>query len=72
LWNERVEEITNIVAGDGHSGGDSRLVNDFVIMELGLPRSISATVLDDSINGHLLVYAADESLDNGGISVTLE
>ena len=72
LWEERVEEITNIVAGDGHSGGDSRLVNDFVNMELGLPRSISATVLDDSINGHLLVYAADESLDNGGISVTLE
>ncbi len=71
LWHERVEEITNIVAGDGHSGGDSRLVNDFVNMELGLPRSISSTVIEDSINGHLLVYAADESLDNGGVSVKI-
>lgn len=66
LWNERVEEITGIVEGDGHSGGDSRLVNDFVNMETGLPRSVSATVIDDSLNGHLLVYAADASLDNGG------
>ncbi len=72
LWNERVEEITNIVAGDGHSGGDSRLVNDFVNMEMGIPRSISSTVIEDSINGHLLVYAADESLDNGGVSVKIE
>ncbi len=68
LYNERIEEITGIEAGDGHSGGDSRLVNDFVNMELGLPRSISATVLDDSINGHLTVYAADKSLDCGGIT----
>lgn len=72
LWNERIEEITNVVAGDGHSGGDSRLVNDFVNMELGLPRSISSTVIEDSINGHLLVYAADESLDKGGVSVNID
>ena len=71
LYNERVEEITNIVEGDGHSGGDSRLVRDFVNMELGLPRSISSTVIEDSINGHLLVYAADESLDKGGVSVEI-
>ena len=72
LWNDRVEEITNIVTGDGHSGGASRLVNDFVNMEMGIPRSISSTVIEDSINGHLLVYAADESLDNGGVSVKIE
>ena len=68
LYNERIEEITGVEAGDGHSGGDSRLVNDFVNMELGLPRSISATVLEDSVNGHLTVYAADKSLDCGGIT----
>ncbi len=72
LYFEREEEITNVVAGDGHSGGDSRIVNDFVNMELGLPRSISSTVIEDSINGHLIVYAADESLDNGGVSVKIE
>lgn len=72
LYFEREEEITNVVAGDGHSGGDSRIVNDFVNMELGLPRSISSTVIEDSINGHLIVYAADESLDNGGLSVKIE
>ncbi len=72
LYFEREEEITNVVAGDGHSGGDSRIVNDFVNMELGLPRSISSTVIEDSINGHLIVYAADESLDDGGVSVKIE
>ena len=71
LYTERVEEITNVTAGDGHSGGDSRIVNDFVNMELGLPRSVSSTVIEDSINGHLIVYAADESLDNGGVSVRI-
>ena len=71
LWDERIEEITNVAVGDGHCGGDSRLVNDFVNMELGLPRSISSTVIEDSIYGHLLVYAADESLDKGGVSVKI-
>lgn len=65
-YDERVEEITGLNDGDGHSGGDSRLVEDFVNAELGLARSVSATVIDDSINGHLIVYAADESLESGG------
>lgn len=70
-WNERIEEMNNITNGDGHSGGDSRLVNDFVNMELGLERSISSTVIEDSLNGHLLVFAADASLDNGGTTEKL-
>ncbi len=65
LWTERVEEITGVEQNDGHSGGDSRLVEDFVKMLCGEEKSISATVIADSLNGHLCVYAADEAMEQG-------
>lgn len=71
LYNEREEVITGIEDGDGHGGGDSRIVKDFVSMENGEQKSISATVIDDSINSHLIVYAADKSLDEGGVTVNV-
>ena len=43
----------------GHGGGDRRLVEDFVRLIRGEPRSIAATTLDDSINGHLIGFCAD-------------
>ncbi len=45
----------------GHMGGDLRLVEDFVKTESGMPCSVSTTSIQDSINGHLCVYAADRS-----------
>ena len=68
-YTEREVKIDCIASGDGHHGGDSRLVADFVNLVTDQPRSISSTVIEDSINGHLIVYAADESLDNGGVRV---
>lgn len=46
----------------GHFGGDKGLVQDFCNIVLGKGKSISCTSIDDSINGHLLVYSADEAL----------
>lgn len=47
----------------GHFGGDKGLVQDFCNLALGKKKSISCTSIEDSINGHLLVYAADEALE---------
>lgn len=48
----------------GHGGGDLRLVEDFVNVLHGDEPSISATSLDDSVLGHLVVFKAGESLNS--------
>lgn len=54
------------VKGDMHGGGDHGLVADFVRVIRGEPASASTTQLADSINGHLLVFAAEEARKAGG------
>ena len=44
-----------------HGGGDLRLVGDFLNLLRGKPPSLSTTTLEDSLRGHLLVFAADRS-----------
>ncbi len=51
----------------GHFGGDRGLVREFSNMMLGKPASVSRTVIDDSITGHLLCYAADEAMEHDTI-----
>ena len=63
LYKEEEKTISGIAESDGHLGGDSRIVKDFVNVMLGKPFSVSATTIEDSINGHLCVYAADESME---------
>lgn len=46
----------------GHFGGDRGLVSDFCGILLGQQPSVSYTSIENSVTGHLLVYAADESL----------
>lgn len=46
----------------GHYGGDRGLVADFINYVEGKQPSISCTDITDSINGHLTVFAADESV----------
>ncbi len=53
-------EITEDVSGV-HSGGDLRLVADFIAMLAGGAPSISCTSIDDSIIGHQIVIAAEKS-----------
>lgn len=50
---------------DAHFGGDRGLVREFCNMMLGKKASVSRTIIDDSIVGHLLCYAADEAMEKG-------
>lgn len=51
----------------GHFGGDKALVHDFMNLMINKEPSISCTSIDDSILGHMCVYAADESRKNNTI-----
>lgn len=63
VGKERIIDFNNNDQSEagGHFGGDELLAHDFVDYMLGAEPSISCTSLDDSINGHLCVYAADLS-----------
>ena len=45
----------------GHGGGDYAIMHEWLRFLDGDRSSVSITALDDSINGHLVAYAADES-----------
>ncbi|MBR1810532.1 MAG: Gfo/Idh/MocA family oxidoreductase [Clostridia bacterium] len=72
-----VEEVNLNVSGDmvgafgGHGGGDERLAADFVSFVRGEPTSLACTSIFDSIAGHLSVYLADQSRENGGMRETV-
>jgi predicted dehydrogenase len=55
-----VHPISNAKDG-GHSGGDYAIMHDLVRYLNGDKSSISITSIEDSVNGHLCVYAAEES-----------
>ena len=57
-----VEEIQIDLQGDLHGGGDVRLVADFLSLIRGEGASLSTTTLSDSINSHLIAYAADTAM----------
>ena len=57
-----LEEIQVDQQGDLHGGGDVRLVADFLSVIRGEGGSISTTSLSDSINSHLIAYAADSAM----------
>jgi predicted dehydrogenase len=56
------EDVDIDLEGDSHGGGDLRLVADFLSVVRGEGGSISTTELSDSINGHLIAYAADVAM----------
>lgn len=51
----------------GHGGGDIRLSEDFVDALEGNEPSISCTSLADSLNGHLIGFAADQAMEENTI-----
>lgn len=57
-YREETVEITEDTSG-AHSGGDLRLAADFVARVAGEEPSVSCTSIDDSIEGHRLVIAAE-------------
>jgi len=56
-----IYEDTSGVTGQ-HGGGDMRVLPDFLRVILGEEPSISSTDLEDSINGHLIGFCADRSV----------
>ena len=70
---KQVEEIDLRLTGDmvgaygGHGGGDERLAEDFVSFVRGEKPSLACTSIFDSVAGHLCVYLADKSRENGGM-----
>ena len=65
LFNERTEKIEEDICNDNHYGGDSRLMEDCVRVFSGEKPSISTCSLEQSVYSHLIVYAADESMEKG-------
>ena len=68
----KVEEIEvhpiNKAKFGGHSGGDYAIMNDLIRYLNGDTSSVSITSLADSVNGHMCVFAAEESRKTGSIS----
>ena len=67
FWYE--EELVDVnkdvvvsVEYGGHGGGDYAIMYELVRYFSGDTSSVSITSLDDSVNGHLVVYAAEESV----------
>ena len=55
-------EMHNSVQYGGHGGGDYAIMYELLRYLEGDTSSVSITTLDDSINSHLVVYAAEKSL----------
>ncbi len=61
-------EVIKVDEGnDGHGGGDSRLVADFVRYVAGLDHSFAATTLESSVASHLVIFAAEEAAEEGEV-----
>lgn len=71
--NEFRKEVYDVsVKDDSHGGGDLLLSEDFVDYVTGGEPSVSCTSIQDSLKGHLAVFIADESRENGGIVLPIE
>lgn len=60
------------IKDDSHGGGDLALVRDFISYCRGETPSVSCTGLKDSFAGHLAVFLADKSRENGGTPMSVE
>lgn len=60
-------EVVNNARFGGHNGGDFAIMKDLVNYLNGDKSSVSITTLGDSVNGHLCVFAAEESRKSGKV-----
>lgn len=67
-YDEEVVDVSEMVKNHskyaGHGGGDYLLVHDAVAYIRGEKPSVSVTDINDSVNGHCLVFAAEEARKN--------
>ena len=66
------DEEFDLSEGGGHGGGDETIVEDFVRYLRTGEQSLSCTAIENSVAGHLTVFLADESRENGGEVRTCE
>ena len=70
-YDEEIIDLNQVINSDGHGGGDNRMVLDFLRFVRGEPTGSACTSIFDSLSGHLCVYKADESRENGGVPVAI-
>ena len=67
-FNEEIVDVSNSVKNHskyaGHGGGDYLLVHDALAYIRGDGASISVTDINDSVNGHCLVFASEKARKN--------
>ena len=66
------ETLTAIEDAGGHGGGDELLTRDFIRFVRTGETSISTTAIEDSVYGHLIIFRADKSRENGGKVMPLD
>ncbi len=59
------------VPDEGHGGGDTGLMEDFVKFIGGGNPSVSCTSIHNSVMGHKIIFLADKSRENGGKMVEI-
>lgn len=59
-YTEELVDVNDVAKGN-HGGGDYAIMHEVVRYMAGEGTTVSITNLDDSINSHLVVYAAEES-----------
>ncbi|MCQ2399590.1 MAG: Gfo/Idh/MocA family oxidoreductase, partial [Clostridia bacterium] len=64
-------EIVNNARFGGHSGGDYGIMHDLLAYLNGDRSSVSITSINDSVNGHMVVFGAEKSRKEG-ITVNID
>ncbi|MBR3926602.1 MAG: Gfo/Idh/MocA family oxidoreductase [Akkermansia sp.] len=63
---KHVVDVTEAQEGRHHGGGDREVVLDFIAYLRGEPTSPGKTLLEDSVNGHRIVFLAEKSRQANG------
>ena len=61
------EETIKVHTGGTHGGGDRAIMDNFIDAIESGDKSILLTPIKDSLEGHLMVFAAEESRASGTI-----
>jgi predicted dehydrogenase len=66
-FEPRIEEVLDVHAKGTHGGGDRAIMDNFTSAILSGDQSILITPIRDSLEGHLLVFAAEEARAKGTV-----
>ena len=61
------DDVVNNAKYGGHNGGDYAIMRDLIGYLNGDRSSVSITKLSDSVNGHLCIFAAEQSRKKQGV-----